>query len=367
MPKFSAVQSDQTKSSRTWELSTPSGTYTVRHERGFITESIFVSDIEVVSRARQPNIHFEFKLGRHDAVLERTEVLIPNSSYHLTVEGEVVWCLHKTRRPHGKLRPGDCPKCGKRLIGLILTGPVPPLEFHSPQWRSRGLMIGGIVTTLVALAALIGVIIEGMNGRIHTGSVILLVLLVAGPLLTITARRTRHVQINVDADFLTVADGDAAATVHFDNVLVLQEIRGRDEADRTAEMLDWAVGNAHRLEFPNDDDRVFVVKRLVSEFDVLVAAVKRHLLPRLLPSAIDAFNEAGTLDFGVFDVNRQGITFAKKTLPWSEVSSVEQKDRSIVVTKHGKKLAWAAPSVNNVPNAFVLLALARWATESKQT
>jgi hypothetical protein len=86
---------------------------------------------------------------------------------------------------------------------------------------------------------------------------------------------------------------------------------------------------------------------------LLIAAITGTQLPR----AVAAYNAGQPVTFGPITVSQRGIAVGNKSLPWSEVQSVEIDRGWLNVNKKGERRPWRLLRIYAIPNCFVFEAL----------
>ena len=85
---------------------------------------------------------------------------------------------------------------------------------------------------------------------------------------------------------------------------------------------------------------------------------QREVTRRLTPQAVAAFNAGQTLQFGPFNVSRQGLATPKEVIPWSEVQQVSANRGMVVIQRRGQRKAKSYGGVDKVPNLYVFFNVA---------
>jgi hypothetical protein len=127
------------------------------------------------------------------------------------------------------------------------------------------------------------------------------------------------------------------------------------------------VGGPMRLELA--DGRRVTVPSFVRNFDVLADRVHEEVLARLLPAAERELRRGGRLRFGPLAVERAGVHFDGRVLPWERFGgfsfpwrgsglSTRAPDR-ICLHADDPVRPWASAPIQAVTNAHLLVALAR--------
>jgi hypothetical protein len=109
-------------------------------------------------------------------------------------------------------------------------------------------------------------------------------------------------------------------------------------------------------------------KLLLSGFDInpqsLTTIIKEQIVPLQLPAAVAAYHDEQTLAFGQLRINQQGIALGERQLPWSQVKSVGLEARQLVIYDITQRRPWCKLRAAQVPDPFLLFALADYARDS---
>jgi len=85
--------------------------------------------------------------------------------------------------------------------------------------------------------------------------------------------------------------------------------------------------------------------------------ISQQTATRKLPQAQAAYQAGQTLTFGKMSLSQAGLSNGRETIPWSEVSGVRVVNGAIVISRQGKRLAWASAAVATTPNPQVFITL----------
>lgn len=104
----------------------------------------------------------------------------------------------------------------------------------------------------------------------------------------------------------------------------------------------------------------------VQQRGLLVQKIKDRITNRLLPAALAAVREGGSVDYGAFTFARKGVSHDGKQLSWAEVKQVKFAanpfggGRTLAVQAKGSTFgSWAKGSVTGLANEFVVVELVR--------
>lgn len=92
-----------------------------------------------------------------------------------------------------------------------------------------------------------------------------------------------------------------------------------------------------------------------------IAALGEHIQEqvtrRMLPRSLAAYNAGETQSFKNLRLDREGLTYRGKSLPWSEVEEVRIDRGALTIRAKGRRAAWASLTASGTPNLPTLLAL----------
>ena len=107
------------------------------------------------------------------------------------------------------------------------------------------------------------------------------------------------------------------------------------------------------------DGRKIKLLDQIGKVGELITTIQKEVTARQLPVAMESFLRGEDV---VFDknvkVNKQGITWRKKTLAWDEYEELRLLGGSMTIRKKGKRWGgFASTPVGNMPNIFVFIGL----------
>jgi hypothetical protein len=197
-------------------------------------------------------------------------------------------------------------------------------------------------------------------GPHNLGATICAAALVASLILCATSLWRGNARVQIDRDGITLLDVEQRQTCRWDEVAELYETNLFSIQPNAYDLLTgWARGELHMLTLVDKGGRRLELKNVVNGFPALVALVKRATLIRLLPAAQATFSDGEPMTFGPITIDRQEVRLGNARLPWAEVESVTVSGGDVKIRPRGKFFSWCAGNLGQVPNAHVLLALAR--------
>ncbi|OAI55216.1 hypothetical protein AYO44_00455 [Planctomycetaceae bacterium SCGC AG-212-F19] len=112
-------------------------------------------------------------------------------------------------------------------------------------------------------------------------------------------------------------------------------------------------------------ETVFTIDSGVQQHGLLVQKIKDRVTNRLLPVALPALREEGSIDFGPLTLRRTGMDLEGKHLRWDEVKKVDLSDsfvgeRTLYIHAKGSLLLpWAKIKLANLANEFIVIEVLR--------
>lgn len=116
---------------------------------------------------------------------------------------------------------------------------------------------------------------------------------------------------------------------------------------------------AHTIHTYNGDK--YMLTRLNIDQQALGKIIQEQVVPLQLPATVAAYQEQQTLSFGLVQANLQGIIIDAQLLPWDQVKSVSLQNNHLVVYDITRRKPWGRVPAKQVPNLFLLFALADYA------
>ena len=97
---------------------------------------------------------------------------------------------------------------------------------------------------------------------------------------------------------------------------------------------------------------------VLENFDELTETVQLETFAPLWPGLWASFNEGKSINFGIIDINQEGISRKKSKLPWAEVRSVRIENKMLVIRQDRKwSSLWGQYELSTVPNPHLFLML----------
>jgi hypothetical protein len=96
----------------------------------------------------------------------------------------------------------------------------------------------------------------------------------------------------------------------------------------------------------------------INNLDELGEVINEETTRRLLPSMVEAIKNGQAIEFGLFQVDKGGITHGKSRASWEEIKSMQVNNGYLYVGASG---AWGAgqmsAAVGNIPNITAFLTI----------
>lgn len=87
----------------------------------------------------------------------------------------------------------------------------------------------------------------------------------------------------------------------------------------------------------------------------LGGVIEQKTLHRLLSRVWATYDTGETVQFGKFQVGREGLTYKAITLTWGEIDSVTIRGGYLIVREKGRWFVWGQALLSTVPNLNVFL------------
>jgi uncharacterized protein DUF6585 len=118
------------------------------------------------------------------------------------------------------------------------------------------------------------------------------------------------------------------------------------------------TGTTYTYTLRKADGGKVVFDNRIKKVQDLGPMIERATTPNLHKRAVDAYNVGQTVLFGPVALNKGGITFGKKSYPWSEVAQVSINKGILQVSKKGGGMfSGASAAASTIPNLAVLLSI----------
>ena len=118
---------------------------------------------------------------------------------------------------------------------------------------------------------------------------------------------------------------------------------------------------AHTIQLRNSEKYTLTYLNIKQE--ALGTIIKEQIVPRQIPAITTAFQAGQTITFGTIQMNHEGITVGKRILPWSQIKSVALLGSQLVIYDITQRKPWCRLPTENIPNLFLLFALADYARD----
>jgi len=232
-------------------------------------------------------------------------------------------------------------------VQVTQAGPLGALieEFKGASLSNT---IYGVILLLLGGASLAAYVTDTQN-NLPFAFIGIIILVGAAALFVVSALNSRNI-VQVYQGGLVATRGAQSETIPWDSVVTYYQrvIRYRYNLIVTYTVRRYIVERADGKRF------TFSQYQNVQRLGEIIA---RETAARQLPRAQAAFQAGQTIAFGKLSLSQAGLSNGKETIPWSEVSGVQVANGAILISRQGKRLAWARQSVQNTPNAQVLLTL----------
>ena len=231
-------------------------------------------------------------------------------------------------------------------------------KVHQAKNRSnlffgRMFVVAGPAMLLYGLYTTIAGTSDGLNYL--CGSLGLLLLL-GGLYALWEHRRDTSISVRVHADGLAYARNGKTDVVRWDDVdaarMSILNIKSRSSKNTMDTVYGYTITPQS-----GPDIKFRFNKNSIRNIDELSNTIQREVTQRLLPKAIETFNQGSTVFFGKLSLDHKGISNGKETIAWSDVEDIKVKKGVIAIRKKGNWLSWSNISVGETPNIFVFLAL----------
>lgn len=116
------------------------------------------------------------------------------------------------------------------------------------------------------------------------------------------------------------------------------------------------VVNRHNYTLNGADGRKIKLTRSIHKIEEVGPMLHQAVTKHQVPKAIDTLKSGGTVSFGPFALNNQGLTMKNKPIPWNEIKSVRVNNGSIMVDRAGK-ITWSGIAASSIPNLYLFLTL----------
>lgn len=302
-------------------------------------------------------------------------------SFHLLIDGRVVFCDHRRdffdgsepRSTEGTLiaaREGSddplCPYCDRPLRGLRLDLSALPADFQRsdgpvgqatavfsfPRRQRLALIVAGFLAVLVGIGFLVGLLFVLDHNLGFLG----LLLAGVGPLFIRQALKYRRLHAVAGRAGVASIENEAVTSCRWQDISTFQESFLTGEAQTVLQAS--ARGENHFLRVTCRDGTQMVFRSFLDDLPWLAKLSQRETLPYLLPPAVAALKKGQVLAFGPLLLDAEGLKSApEKRLSWDEVSDVTSANGLVKVMQTGKLWAWFKTPLSQVPNPHVLLAL----------
>lgn len=211
---------------------------------------------------------------------------------------------------------------------------------------------------LILAAGGVGLFVTDQNNNLVYGLIGLVFLIFAALLVISSALNSRNT-VAAYRDGLVVLHGSQVEAIPWDSVRNFYQrvIRYRQAFVITATSRRYLVERADGKRF------VFSQYKNVARLGEIIL---RETTTRKLAQAQGILATGQQLIFGRLTLSQAGLSNGKETLPWSEVSGVNVVNGAITISRQGKRLPWASPRVQNIPNFMVFVTIAQSLASGKR-
>ncbi|HUY79004.1 MAG TPA: DUF6585 family protein [Ktedonobacterales bacterium] len=210
--------------------------------------------------------------------------------------------------------------------------------------------IYGLVLLVFAAGGLALFISDKSNNLIF--AVIGLIFLIIAAYLLVTSALNSRNKVQVFRDGLVVVRGAQSQAIPWNAITAFYQriVRTRQSFVITS------MSYRFTIELADGKRYVFSQYKNVGRLGEIL---RQETTARQLPGARAAYQAGQTLTFGKMSLSQVGLSNGRETIPWGEVSGIQVANGAIIISRQGKRLAWASPLVPNVPNFVVFVTLAQ--------
>lgn len=183
-------------------------------------------------------------------------------------------------------------------------------------------------------------------------SLILTLIFFAGGLpLWITARRER------DLSLRTYADGFVYRRNNQETVALWNDVATVCEAAESRSVNGIPVGTFYKYTIELKDGKRIGTSERLAAMETFGRTIRGQLFPRLFVETVEHYNAGADVNFGEISVNKAGIAYRRKFLPWADLRETQLINGHLKIIGTDGKKAWATMALAKIPNNFVLTAL----------
>jgi hypothetical protein len=113
----------------------------------------------------------------------------------------------------------------------------------------------------------------------------------------------------------------------------------------------------YSIEVTRNDGTVFVFPRTQPPIAGIGFYVEQKAAEWARPALLKQYDANETTAFGKLTVNQTGITYKKRSLPWSEVYQVhilQPNSTHISIKERGTNRKWQSIAINKIPDVYLL-------------
>ncbi len=161
--------------------------------------------------------------------------------------------------------------------------------------------------------------------------------------------RSVGLAVQVFADGIVHSQYGKTFTAHWDEIVLVWQAVTKHYTNGIY------TGTSHLYTLRKADNTTIRLHDALKDVEQLGNKIQSEVTARRLPRAISDYMSGSPVEFGNLSITQTGITWNKKSVAWSEVSSVTLNKGVLYVNKHGKQ--WLLIPVASIPNLWVALTL----------
>jgi hypothetical protein len=235
---------------------------------------------------------------------------------------------------------------------------TPQLSFASKSHVNR-IILGLVLVVAGILIGSIPFMTEVKVGKQVRQAIVLGVIGVSlGCLFIYSALRFGRIHATTSADGLSLDVNGVVERCSWGDIAQVREICNQS-GDMLIQLQQFAQGTNHIFEVTCHDGHVLKFNNLIADLPRLGSTIQDATLPHLYPAAFESVCQGASATFGSVSVDQHQITAGPNLmLAWPQVQEIKIESGNLQVHQVGQKGAWCTKSLNEVPNAHVLLRLA---------
>lgn len=211
-----------------------------------------------------------------------------------------------------------------------------------------GLTLGGIIVDIVAT-----IIIYNLGFIVFYLYVVPLLILAWGIYTLVSC----NLRVYVFTNGFINARGRQGEVIRWDQIQAIWEKVIRSSYGR---------GNLFTYTVQRNDGKIFKQGSPLQQSRDMGLSMMREVVKVHLPLAKTAYQAGQRLSFGPINVDMQGLSNGKETVPWNQIGRLVVKNGAVLIEQNGRQLKWSTVKSADVPNLSVLMSLVTFVVQGQK-